>query len=218
MFETDDDFRPPAAVDGITGIHFRRTPRPGQGRLTGRPTLGLSLVLISPRQPEQAQALRDWADFVHIRHIAEAGVPGFTMITPYENASGGDPRFLHFYELDTDDPEPAFKRMTPTVSERIGEPGTEAWNAWAMTPELHIWYVNSFRRLGEHTAVTDAPDFFTTVAARCAPTGRSPTNRYPMRSSSGSWRRPRSRRARRTRSRGCSSSCATRRPGPPSAR
>ena len=42
--------------------------------------------------------------------------------------------------------------MTPTVSERIGEPGTEAWNVWAMTPELHIWYVNSFRRLGEHAA------------------------------------------------------------------
>jgi hypothetical protein len=152
VYETDDRFRPPAPVEGVTGIHFRRTPRPGQGRLTGRPTLGLSLVLISPRAPEQAQALRDWADFVHIRHIAAAGVPGFTMITPYENATGGDPRFLHFYELDTDDPEPAFKRMTPTVSERIGAPGTEAWNAWAMTPELEIWYVNSFRRLGEHTA------------------------------------------------------------------
>ena len=152
VYETDDAFRPPAAADGVTAYHFRRTPRPGQGRLTGQPTLGLSLVLISPRRPEQAQALRDWGDFVHIRHIAEAGVAGFTMITPYENASGGDPRFLHFYELDTDDPEPAFKRMTPTVSERIGEPGTEAWNAWAMTPELEIWYVNSFRRLGEQRA------------------------------------------------------------------
>ena len=152
VFETDAGFRPPPPVEGVTGIHFRRTPRPGQGRLTGRPTLGLSLVLISPRQPEQAQALRDWADFVHIRHIAEAGVPGFTMITPYENATGGDPRFLHFYELDTDDPEPAFKRMTPTVSERIGAPGTDAWNAWAITPELEIWYVNSFRRLGELSA------------------------------------------------------------------
>jgi hypothetical protein len=152
VYETDHAFRPPTPVDGVTGYHFRRTPRPGQGRLTGRPTLGLSLVLISPRRPEQAQALRDWGDFVHIRHIAEAGVPGFTMITPYENASGGDPRFLHFYELDTDDPEPAFKRMTPTVSERIGAPGTDAWNAWAMTPELKIWYVNSFRRVGEETA------------------------------------------------------------------
>jgi hypothetical protein len=149
VYEVGDDFVPPPPDPGCTGYHFRRTPRPGQGRLTGRPTLGLSLVLISPRAPEQAQALRDWADFVHIRHIAEAGVPGFTMITPYELATGGDPRFLHFYELDTADPEPAFKAMTPTVSARIGAPGTDAWNAWAMTPELEIWYVNSFRLLGE---------------------------------------------------------------------
>ena len=31
--------------------------------------------------------LRDWGDFVHLNHIVEAGVPGFTMITPYENAT-----------------------------------------------------------------------------------------------------------------------------------
>ena len=199
MFETDDDFRPPEPVDGVTGYHFRRTPRPGQGRLTGRPTLGLSLVLISPREPEQAQALRDWADFVHIRHIAAAGVPGFTMITPYENATGGDPRFLHFYELDTDDPEPAFQRMTPTVSERIGAPDTDAWKAWATTPELKIWYVNSFRRLGEHARVIDVPDFFTTAAHHRARTAPSPTIPYPMRSSSRSSRPPRTHPAPRTR-------------------
>jgi hypothetical protein len=152
VYEVGDGFTAPAAVDGISGHHFRRTPRPGQGRLTGRPTLGLMLVLISPRQAAQAQALRDWADFVHIRHIAEAGVPGFSMITPYENVTGGDPRFLHFYEMDTDDPEPAFRTMTPLVSERIGEPGTPMWDAWANTPELRIMYVNTFRRLGERSA------------------------------------------------------------------
>ena len=152
VFEVDDGFEAPSPEPDITGYHFRSTGRPGQGRLTGRPTLGLSLVLISPREPDQAQALRDWADFVHIRHIAEAAVPGFTMVTPYENVSSGDPRFLHFYELDTDDPEPAFQSMTPMVSARIGEPGTDAWNTWAMTPELKIWYVNSFRRAGAHPA------------------------------------------------------------------
>jgi len=152
VYEVGEGFTAPATADGISGHHFRRTPRPGQGRLTGRPTLGLMLVLISPRQASQAQALRDWADFVHIRHIAEAGVPDFTMITPYENATGGDPRFLHFYEMDTDDPEPAFRAMTPLVSNRIGEPGTPAWHAWANTPELRIMYVNTFRRLGERSA------------------------------------------------------------------
>ena len=89
--------------------------------LTGHPTIGLSLVLISPKDPARAQELRDWADFVHIRHIAEVGVPGYAMITPYENATGGDPRFMHFYEMDTDDPERAFKAMTPLVMERIGD-------------------------------------------------------------------------------------------------
>lgn len=152
VYEVGDGFAAPTIPVGVTGHHFRRTPRPGQGRLTGRPTLGLMLVLISPRQPEQAQALRDWADFVHIRHIAEVGVPGYSMITPYENVTGGDPRFMHFYEMDTDDPEGAFRTMTPLVSDRIGQPGTEAWNAWANTPELRIMYVNTFRRLGERSA------------------------------------------------------------------
>jgi hypothetical protein len=152
VYEIGDGFTAPSTPDGITGHHFRRTPRPGQGCLTGRSTLGLMLVLISPRRPEQAQALRDWADFVHIRHIAEAGVPGYSMITPYENVTGGDPRFMHFYEMDTDDPEPTFRTMTPLVSERIGQPGTAAWDGWANTPELRIMYVNTFRRLGERSA------------------------------------------------------------------
>ena len=51
----------------------------------GEVTVGDSLVLISPRDPADAQALRDWGDFVHINYIVEAGIPGFTMITPYEN-------------------------------------------------------------------------------------------------------------------------------------
>ena len=148
VYEVADGFRPPPVPDGIAGHGFRRTPRPGQGRLTGAPTLGLLLVLISPREPSQAQALRDWADFVHIRHIAEAGVPGYTMITPYENITGGDPRFLHFYEMDTDDPEAAFRAMTPLVADRIGKPGTPAWDHWASTPELRIVYVNTFCRRG----------------------------------------------------------------------
>ncbi len=149
-YEVDRSFRPPAPSPVATGHHFLRTPRPGQGRLTGRPTIGLSLVLISPRAPEQAQALRDWGDFVHIRHIAEVSVPGYSMITPYEHATGGDPRFLHWYEMDTDDPETAFQAMTPLVEEHLGGgPGTPAFDRWATTPELRIMYVNTFRRLGE---------------------------------------------------------------------
>ena len=106
VYEVEESFTaPPDPPVGITGHHFRRTPRPGQGRLTGRPTIGLSLVLISPTTPERAQELRDWGDFVHISWIAAVGVPGYSMITPYENVSGGDPRFMHFYEMDTTEPE-----------------------------------------------------------------------------------------------------------------
>jgi hypothetical protein len=148
VYEVDDTFRAPSPPAGIAGYHFRRYRRPGRGVLTGRPTIGLSLVLISPKEPRRAQELRDWADFVHIRHIAEAAVPGYGMITPYENVTGGDPRFMHFYEMDTDDPERAFKAMTPLVIERIGATDSDAFRHWAFGPSLRIMYVNSFARVG----------------------------------------------------------------------
>ncbi len=145
VYEVDGTFTAPGDA---RALHFARTPRPGQGIITGRPTIGLSLVLISPKEPEGAQALRDWADFVHIRHIAEAAVPGYCMITPYRNVTGGDPLFMHFYEMDTDDPERAFRSMTPRVIERIGDTGSEAFKQWAWHPMLRIMYVNSFARIG----------------------------------------------------------------------
>jgi hypothetical protein len=151
VYEVGDTFTKP---DDAQGLHFVRTPRPGQGVITGRPTIGLSLVLISPHTRADAQALRDWADFVHIRHIAEVGVPGYCMITPYRNADDGDPLFMHFYEMDTDDPERAFRSMTPRVMERIGDTKTEAFKAWAWHPALRIMYVNSFARVGATPAET----------------------------------------------------------------
>jgi hypothetical protein len=152
VYEVDEGFVAPGTLpDGITGHHFRHYPRPGQGVVTGEPTLGLSLVLISPKQPELAQELRDWADFVHIRHIAAAAVPGYSMITPYENVGGGDPQFMHFYEMTTDDAERVFKSMTPLVMERIGGVETDAFKEWATCAALRIMYVNSFARIGERT-------------------------------------------------------------------
>jgi hypothetical protein len=143
--EVDNDFQPPTGTDGW---HFRRYPRPGQGILTGRPTRGLLVVLVSPRSPEQGQAFRDWADFIHIRHIAASDDSEGLMITPYENASGGDPRFLHLYELATDDPETWFNGMPDRVAAHLGGgPGTPAFDEWAGHPALRILYVNTFRRL-----------------------------------------------------------------------
>ena len=153
IYEVTEDFKRPDTPDDIRGLHFRHYPRPGQGNLSGNPTLGLELVLISPRDPDGAQALRDWGDFVHLRHIAAASVPGFTMITPYENVETGEPRFMHFYEMDTPHAEEAFRRMTPVTQERrIGEQGSELWNEWFGHEQLVINYVNTFRRVGERIA------------------------------------------------------------------
>ena len=58
VYEVDDGFTPLEPPSGITGHHFRRYPRPGQGRLTGQATIGLSLVLISPRHPEGGSGYR----------------------------------------------------------------------------------------------------------------------------------------------------------------
>ena len=151
VYEAGEAFEAPPTPPDIRGLHFRRYRRPGQGILTGRPTLGLELVLVSARDPSGAQALRDWADFIHIRYIAAAAVEGFTMITPYENVNDGSPRFMHFYEMDTPDAEEAFQRMTPTTRQRqLGE--RALWKQWTGHDQLVIDYVNTFTRVGERVA------------------------------------------------------------------
>jgi len=132
----------------VDRLLFRRYPRASQGRLSGKPTLGIFLILISPTQRSRAKELRDWADFTHIHGIAAASPEGFTTITPYENAAGDDPLFLHFYELDTDDPVAAVDDMPNAVVKRWGfEFGDDAFMKWAMSDALDIWYVNVFGRV-----------------------------------------------------------------------
>ena len=145
VVEASAPFAAPEPPGGVTTHQFRQC-RPGQGVLRGRPTLGLELVLISPQHEPGARALRDWADFVHIHHIAAAAVPGFAMITPYERVGGGRPRFLHFYEMDTEQAEETFQRMTPATLARLPEKAER--RAWTGHPELVIDYVSSFRRVG----------------------------------------------------------------------
>ena len=144
--ETDPSFVASDPGEG-TAVHFRRHPRPSQGCLTGRPTTGLLVVWISPKDPSLAQQVRDWADFVHIRHIASAGVPGYTQITPYQSADGTDPRFMHFYEMDTDDPEAAYQLMPRLVAQRLTPEEFDAWADWRAAG-AHIIYCNTFRLLG----------------------------------------------------------------------
>ena len=65
----------------------------------------------------------------------------------------GSPRYMHFDQLDTDDPEPAFRGMTPATVARIGSYGTHPYDEWMVHDTLVIDYVNTFRRLGELTGV-----------------------------------------------------------------
>jgi hypothetical protein len=154
--ETSAAFVAPEPVAGTTARCFRRYPRPNQGILTGLPTTGLVVVWISPTTPEQAQPLRDWGDFIHIREIAAAGVPGFCAITPYENVEGTDPRYMHFYELDTDDPEAAFQAMAEQLRVRLGGYRTPQFKRWAdwTAAGARIIYCNTFRLLGASGPVT----------------------------------------------------------------
>jgi hypothetical protein len=149
--EVDDAFVAPEALPGTTARLFTRHPRPSQGILTGQPTTGLLVVWISPRTPELAQKLRDWGDFVHIRHIAAAALPGFTQITPYENVAGTDPRYMHFYELDTTDPEGSFTEMARRMAKYFGGSRTPEFRVWAdfEEPGGSVVYCNTFRLLGQ---------------------------------------------------------------------
>ena len=152
VVEARDGFAPPPAPHEVSEAHcFRRHPRPSQGVLTGTPTLGLLIVWISPRTPALARHLRDWGDYVHIRHIAAAGIPGFTQISVYENQKGGDPFFMHFYEFDNLDAEKTFSTMVDHVAPRIGGTHSQAFSEWADWRAGHgrLFYCNTFSRLGE---------------------------------------------------------------------
>jgi hypothetical protein len=156
--ETTEAFTPPGPLPGTTARHFRRYPRPGQGILTGRPTTGLLVVWISPISPDRTQALRDWADFIHIRQIAAAAVPGYTQITPYENTEGTDPLFMHFYEMDSNDPEATFQTMAEDLRVRLGGYRTPEFKEWAdwTAAGAEIIYVNTFRFLGSTDSLGSA--------------------------------------------------------------
>jgi hypothetical protein len=148
VYETGEAFERPTETAGVRGLDFVRCPRPPQGTLDARPTNGLLLVLVTPTSPDAAGALRDWADFNHIHHIAGAGIEGFGTITAYENRTEASPRYLHLYELHSDAPEATFQTMAPlTIERRLGEPGSDRYRSWFSHEALVIDYINTFRRI-----------------------------------------------------------------------
>jgi hypothetical protein len=148
--EIDDVIAPPITAEGVRTIVFRRYPRPSQGVLR-LPTLGLSVVMISTRNLEDevaVQSLRDWGDFIHFPGIVDANIPGYGLVTAYENSTRDAPRFLHLYEFPDPDAEAVFQRTRPCVAQRFGGgPGNPSFDRWELHPEIRIDYVNSFTRL-----------------------------------------------------------------------
>ena len=148
--EIDDTIDPPILSEGARTILFRRYPRPSQGVLR-LPTLGLSVVMISTRNLEDGaavQSLRDWGDFIHFPGIVDANIPGYGLVTAYENSTRDAPRFLHLYEFPDPDAEAVFQRTRPCVAQRFGGgPGNPSFDRWELHPEIRIDYVNSFTRL-----------------------------------------------------------------------
>jgi len=147
VYEVAAGFKPPTLPSGLRALHFRHTPRPAQGFLTGEPTQGLMLVLISAREPSGAQDLRDWADFVHLPPLA-VGDLGFSMITPYENVTGGSPLYMHFYETLRSDAESALQAEVNDFPARYGGTGTAAYRHWQVHENLIVDYINTFERVG----------------------------------------------------------------------
>jgi hypothetical protein len=133
----------PAPSAASTVVPLGRYPRPCQGSCSGERTTGILLVLISAKERAAAQELRDWADFVHLRHIAEAAVPGYRTITPWEHEAAGTPRYCHLYEMVGDDPQGTFERMTPLVRARLPR---AAFDEWAWHPQLLIEESRTYRR------------------------------------------------------------------------
>ena len=142
--EGDGGLVGPASAE-TTVVPLARYPRPSQGSCSGERTTGILLVLISPKHPELAQELRGLGDFVHLRHIAEAAVPGYRTITPWEHEAGGTPRFCHLYEMVGSDPQGTFETMTPLVRARLDR---STFAQWAWHPQLVIEESRTYIRRG----------------------------------------------------------------------
>ena len=104
-----------------------------------------------PSHPRSGDQLAGLGDFVHIRHIAAAGIPGFTQISVFENETAADPWYMHFYEFDSEDAEATYQTMVEHVAPRLGGTGSESFGSWAdwRAPGARLWYCNTFDLVGE---------------------------------------------------------------------
>ncbi len=150
--EIDAPFENIERPAGVRSILFKRAARPSQGVLR-LPSMGLCVVMISPENPEDdvdAQAMRDWGDFVHFPGIIEANIPGYGLVTPYENADREAPRFLHCYEFPDPDAEAVFDRTRAAVAHRYDSPpGEPVFEHWAQYPRMTLDYLGNFTRVDQ---------------------------------------------------------------------
>ena len=102
-----------------TAVPLVSYPRPSQGSCSASGPRESCWFSSRRSNKSGLRNSRDWGDFVHLRHIAEAAVPGYRTITPWENESSGTPRFCHMYEMVGDGSPGHLRKMTPRVRQRL---------------------------------------------------------------------------------------------------
>ena len=147
LYEVGEAFRPPAFAAPTAWIHWRRYPRPNQGLLSWRPTIGLLLVLVDATSPEYAQEVRDFLDFVHIPRVVSAA-SGISLCTVYENTAGERPRYLHVYEITDSDPTETMREVIARLPEMLGGEGSTEYRHFLSHPH-DVWEANTFSLVGE---------------------------------------------------------------------
>lgn len=148
--EIDGSMTAVVKPEGVRSLLMRRASRPSQGVLR-LPTLGLCVVLISPKDAADdasAAELRRWGDLVHFPGIVEANIPGYALVTPYENVERVAPRFLHCYEFSDANAEAVFQMTRACVAQRFHTvPGSDIFQAWADHPVMSHDYLGNFTRV-----------------------------------------------------------------------
>ena len=151
VYEVDDAFRRREPADGVSGHHFRRTTAgPDRACLTGKPTIGLSLVLISPTDaragPGAARLGRLRAHPPH-RRGRGARLHDDHAVRERDRRRPAVPALLR------DGHRRAGGRVQGDDTARRGSASASRDTArssdWGWHDALRIMYVNTFARVGE---------------------------------------------------------------------
>ena len=86
----------------------------------------VTALLRAERAPDTPYLRDNTLVYLHAMEPAEVSVGG---------RGPGDPRFMHFYEMDTDDPEAAYQLMPRLVAERLGGASSQEYACVTSIPQ-----------------------------------------------------------------------------------